>query len=429
MPQDKNHFVLPELSTRQLVAMTLVVGLVGIGFSLIFRFHQALLILLAGIVVSLALKPVVTRLQQRGIPAWVTLLLTYTLVAVLAFVLLRFGLPVITHQLGTISAEVNAGYAELRDGLMSGSNLIVRRLAEALPEELGAPGSGGFGVVPVVPAPPVEDAFRQGLTLAGSAFIALLQVAAIFIIAFFWTLESERIKLSALLLVPVAKRESARELIQAMEQRVSAYVSGQLLLSGIIGGLALIAYVIIGVPNALALGLFAALMEVIPVIGPLIAAIPAIFLALTVSPVTALWVVIALVIIHQLESNVIGPRIMRRAIDMRPLVTLIALTAFGSLFGILGALVALPLASILQLLLDRYVLDTSLPTSTLSDRGPIGVIRYDLQTLIEDVRKLIRRQEEAPLESGEQLEDTVEAIAVDLDSLLAQISRDEEPRL
>src|SRR5690606_5799327 len=104
--------------------------------------------------------------------------------------------------------------------------------------------------------------------------------------------------------------------------RVGGYVNGQLLLSLIIGTLAMIAYFIIGLPYAPALGLFVAIMEIIPLIGPVIGAVPALVLGFSISPQTALWTVVASLIIHQLESNFFGPRVMKRTLGMRPLVTL-----------------------------------------------------------------------------------------------------------
>ena len=202
---------------------------------------------------------------------------------------------------------------------------------------------------------------------------------------------------------------------------MGGYVVGQLLLSLLIGTLSLIAYLIIGLPSALVLALFVGLMEIIPFIGPLIGAIPSIVVALSMSPATVLWVVIASVIIHQLESNVFGPRVMKRTLNMRPIITLLALTAFGSLFGVLGALVALPLAAIIQLLLERYLLNASPQTETTGERDQIGLLRYQTQELVEDIRKVVRREraEEAP-DGQAQMEDAIEAIALDLDKLLGQ---------
>jgi len=114
---------------------------------------------------------------------------------------------------------------------------------------------------------------------------------------------------------------------------------------------------------------------------------------------------------------------MKRALGMRPLVTLVAMTAFGTLFGVLGALIALPLTAIIQFLLEGYLLNNSPQTETTGERDQIGLLRYQTQELVEDVRKVLRQRESIPADAepgSEHLEDTIEAIALDLDKLLGQ---------
>lgn len=411
---------LPELSIRQLVTGTLVVGLVILAVWLLFRFNQVALILLAGIIISTALRPAVAWLRQRGLPAGLSVLLLYGLMAVIVGLFLRFVAPLIVDQAANISAQVQGAYAGFLDQLSKAPNLLLRRIAETLPAQPGLPGN----VAPAAGAGAVADAgspFEQLWRYVSAVVSSAYKTIAIFFVAFFWTIESERIKRTGILLLPLNQREGARDLIAEMEQRVGGYVVGQLLLSLIIGTLSLIAYLIIGLPSALVLALFVGLMEIIPFIGPLIGAIPSIVVALSMSPATVLWVVIASVIIHQLESNVFGPRVMKRTLNMRPIITLLALTAFGSLFGVLGALVALPLAAIIQLLLERYLLNASPQTETTGERDQIGLLRYQTQELVEDIRKVVRRERAEEVPDGQaQMEDAIEAIALDLDKLLGQ---------
>lgn len=429
MTNGKAELNLPDLSARTLAGATLVVTSVVAGFWLLFRFHQAILILLAGIIVSLALAPVVDRLRARGVRPGVAVGVIYGLLLVIALLGLRFGAPLIIDQAGNIGAQLGQGYTSIREGLQQAPSLLVQRLAGSLPEEPGLPGLGqseeqapAGGAKPAAPdvTSPIDDVWRYG----GLGAKAIFQVAAIFLIAFFWTVESERIKRSAMAQLPLNRREPARELIGEIEGRVGGYVLGQLMLCGIIGSLSLAAYLIIGLPYALALALFVAVMELIPFIGPIVGAVPALVIGFSVSSTTALWTVVASIIIHQLESNFFGPRVMKRTLNMRPLVTLLALTAFGSLFGVLGAMVALPLAAVLQLFFDRLLVEASPRGEGSAERDRLGLLRYETQELMEDVRKVIRsRETEASpnsLPESGTVEDTLEAIALDLDSLLAR---------
>lgn len=417
MLNHKPALELPQLSIRELVTATLVVGLVGLSVWLFFRFHQVVLILLAGIIISTALRPAVAWLRRRGLSPAVSVLLIFGLMALVAGLFLRFGVPLIADQAATIGAQLTDAYRGFVEWLGQSSNLLLRRLAEVLPAQPGLPG----GTAPAAAAgetvaSPFDELWRYLSAISASVYQAL----AIFFIAFFWTVESERIKASGIALLPLNRRDAARDLITEIEGRVGSYVLGQLLLCLIIGALTLVAYLIIGLPYALVLALVVGIMELIPLVGPLIGAIPSIVVALSVSPTTALWVVVASLIIHQLEANFFGPRVMKKTLGMRPLITLLALTAFGTLFGVLGALVALPLAAVIQLLLDRYFLNNTPQTEATGERDQIGVLRYQTKELVEDVRKVLRQREGESAEGlrGEHLEDTIEAIALDLDQLL-----------
>ena len=422
----KTEINLPDLSARQLVTATIVVGLIILGFWLIFRFHQVLLILMAGIIVSLALNPAVERLKTRGIPPALAVGLLYGLMLIGGILFLRFGVPLIANQSSTIGAELSNGYASIVESLRAAPSLLIQRLAESLPDQLGLPPAPTPG--PSAAPDANGNPFGQVMSYGGRAARILFEIGAIFLIAFFWTIESDRIKRTGVSLLPLNQRDPARALIGEIEQRVGGYVIGQLTLSVIIGSLSLVAYLIIGLPYAPILALFVAIMEIIPVVGPLIGAVPALVLGFSVSPLTALWTIVASLVIHQLESNVFGPRVMKRTLGMRPLVTLLALTAFGTLFGVLGAIVALPLAAVLQLFLDRLLLDAPARAEDSGARDRIGLMRYQTQELVEDVRKVIRRREEETVqgaEDSETVEDTLEAIALDLDSLLAKIREPE----
>ena len=426
MTNGNTELKLPPLSAKQLVMATFVVGVVLLGFWLLFRFYQVVLLLLAGIIVSLALEPAVKRLKARGINPGMAVGLLYGVLLLVGILVLSFGVPRIAAQADTISAQLSEGYTSIVQSLQAAPNLLIRRLAASLPSALS------LGEISSVEGAIGESeptgSFGQVLRYGGLGIMVIFQILAIFIIAFFWTVESGLIKASLIVLLPLNQREPARELITAIEQRIGAYVVGQLTVNVIMGTLATIAYLIIGLPYAPLLGLIVGIMEFIPLIGPLIGVIPALIIGFSISPTTALWTVIAAIIIHQVESNFLSPRVMRRALGMRPMVTLLALAAFGSLFGVLGVIVALPLASVLQLLFDRYLVDVQAPNGGSVERDRIGVLRYETRELIEDVHKMIRRRELEPGETAqasETVEDTLEIIAQDLDSLLAQFREPE----
>jgi predicted PurR-regulated permease PerM len=244
-------------------------------------------------------------------------------------------------------------------------------------------------------------------------------------LALHWTLDGPRTIQSLLLLVPQGQRESIGDLISAMEAKVGFYIAGQGILSLVIGLMALVAYSLIGLPNALVLALVAGIMEAVPMIGPLLGAIPAAVVALAISPSKMIWVIVATAVIQQVENSVLVPRVMRKAVGVNPFVSLLAIFSFSSLFGIAGALMAIPMAAIIQLLLDRFIFHpTALVPESSAGRDYASRLRYEAQELAQDLRKQARLPKAGSvLEVTEidQMMDEIESITTDLDALLAQV--------
>jgi AI-2E family transporter len=127
-----------------------------------------------------------------------------------------------------------------------------------------------------------------------------------------------------------------------------------------IGVLESLGYLVIGLPYPLALGALAGLVEFVPLVGPTLGAIPAIVIALSISPQVALLVMAYSIVIQMTENNILVPRLMGRSVGVSPVVVILAVFAFGSLLGITGAFLAIPLAAILQVLIDHLVVHAGL---------------------------------------------------------------------
>lgn len=264
----------------------------------------------------------------------------------------------------------------------------------------------------------------QALGYVATTGQALLTAGAILLIAFHWTLDGPRYIRSLLLLIPTGHRDSTRELISAIETKVGAYIAGQGILCLIIGVMALIAYSLIGLPYVLVLALVAGIMEAVPLVGPLLGAIPALLVAVSLGPDKVVYVIIATVIIQQLENSLLVPRVMRKAVGVNPFVSLLALFALSSLLGIAGALMAIPIAAIIQLLLDRFVFRPgALEPEVATGRNFASRLRYEAQDLAQDLRKQARLKKEGSdrtVKQTDQVMDEIESITTDLDALLAQ---------
>jgi predicted PurR-regulated permease PerM len=397
-----------------------VLVFVVVCFWLLYRFSQVVFILFTAIVFATVIRPAVTWLYGRGVPRIVGVILVYLLLLTLltGFVLLLF--PLIVEQGTTIGAAVPGYYQSLREWMVINPNPWIVRFSEFLPVTL--PGLGS-----------IQQTGQQMLASAGQAlgYVAstaniLFTTTAILLLAYYWTLYGPRTIQSLLRLVPSGQRESLSDLIAAMETKVGYYIAGQGVLCLVIGVLALVAYLLIGLPNALVLALVAGLLEAVPMVGPLLGAIPAAFIALSIAPSKLVWVIVATLVIQQVENTLLVPRIMRKAVGVNPFVSLLAIFAFSSLFGVAGALMAIPIAAIIQLLLDRFVFNpaTMMPEVS-TGRDYASRLRYDAQDLTQDLRKQARLKKggsDLRVKQIDHVMDEIEALTTDLDVLLANVN-------
>ncbi len=270
------------------------------------------------------------------------------------------------------------------------------------------------------------DSAGQTLVYLTSLGKFILLALAIFLLAFHWTVDGPRSIQSLLLLIPQDRRESIADLISAIETKVGYYIIGQSVLCVLIGVMALIAYLLIGLPNAFILALIAGILEAVPMIGPLLGAIPAALIALSIAPSKLIWVIVATLVIQQFENSLLVPRIMRRAVGVNPFVSLLSIFAFSSIFGVIGALMAIPIAAILQLLLNRFVFRQGMKDSEVSPgRDYISRLRYEAQELVQDLQKQARLKKEGTdhsIRQTDQVMDEIESITSDLDALLDKVN-------
>ncbi|MCB5177537.1 AI-2E family transporter [Microvirga lenta] len=165
-------------------------------------------------------------------------------------------------------------------------------------------------------------------------------------------------------LFPPKHRHMADETFAATARALRLWLVGQLAAMFLVGLLTGLGLWWLGIPSAMALGLLAGVAEFIPFLGPILAAIPAILLALSQDTTTALWVAGLYLLIQQMEGNLITPLVQQRAVDLPPVITLLAIVAFGVLFGTLGVLLATPLAVVALVVVKKLWVREALDEET-----------------------------------------------------------------
>ena len=421
---------------RRVILATLAVVSVLAGFYLLYRFSNVLFIVFIAAVLATAMRPAVLWLERRHIPQRLGILLIYASLLAVTIGIVVAMVPLLAEQGAGLVEDVPTYYQDFRSQLTESNSQILRRLGRSMPEQLNVgpfvtaaqDTVGGQAVEPTSPEQQAEAADEQSVVGQAFGYVrsitwTIFGVLAVFLIAFFWTLDHDRVIRSSLLIIPVDQREEARELWETVEQKVGGYVRGEALLMLSIGVLSSISFLIIGAPSALLMGVLAGLFEAIQVVGPILSTVVAVIITLTAAPDKVIWVLGACLVIQQLENAVLVPRIMGRTVGVNPLVTLLAITAFGSLLGILGAILAIPLAAIIQVLLDHWLLNREAqPAAAIEGRDKTAVVRYLAEDLANDLRERIRDKPTDQDHSDDSFEEEMEILVGNVNEMLERLA-------
>jgi predicted PurR-regulated permease PerM len=254
----------------------------------------------------------------------------------------------------------------------------------------------------------------------------LTQFLSIIVLSLYLTLDQSRLERFWLSLAPAPRRPELLSIWREIENRLGTYVRGELLLMSSIGVLASLGYLVIGLPYALALGALTGLLEFVPMIGPTLGAIPAIIVALSISPQAAFWVVVYSIVIQVTENNILVPRLMGHSVGVSPITVILAIFAFSSLLGITGAFLAIPLAAIFQVLMDHLVIHAGF--DAIEEPGDDSTnlmtkMRAKIRKLrAEGLQRLRTGQERINLSSGDHddVDGRVDHLLRDADQALTQ---------
>lgn len=401
-------------SLRSTARSTLVVVAVVLAFGVAVLVRGTLLCFFAGVVLATALKPMAQRLRRLGVSYPISVLLVYFGFAAALAAVAALIVPLVVEQASELVDALPGSYEHVREQLHDASNRLVRRMASSLPDNLGQ-------VAPHA----LDDrtaAAAEALDYGRVVIQLLLFGLVVLVLSFSWSLHEDRTVRSFLLLVPTRRREAARELIERMQATIGAYVLGQGLLCVLIAVVDFLAFKLIGLPYALPLALLAGVLEAVPFFGPILGAVPALLIGLSVGPWKALLVLAAAVVIQNFEGYVLAPRVMSRAVGVHGFVMLLAIAAFGALMGVAGAILAVPLAAIAQLLLNQFLFHReSAEAPATSSRDSVSRLRYQLHELVQDVQTQIHHKRQAATGQNDRLEAAIESLAQDVDDELARL--------
>ncbi|HUQ44295.1 MAG TPA: AI-2E family transporter [Candidatus Limnocylindria bacterium] len=323
--------------------LALGVGFVLVVASLFSAARDVVLLVFIAVLLGAALEPVVAFLRARvGVRRGLAILLVYATFLALVIAIAVFVVPAAAVQMGAAVGRLPEFLDRVRgwsDGLQP----------EALSQGIGSLLDAAEEPFKPGPPPSRDEVVSASLVL-GQVAAALVTLLAL---VFFWLTERSRLQRYVLAFTPAERRGGIRDAWNEIEVRLGSWVRGQLVLMATIGVATAIAYSVLGLPGALLLGLIAAITEVIPIIGPLLGAIPALIIAASISPETAIFTLGIYLLLQAIEGNVLVPIIMRNSVGLSPFLVLVSLLIGGTVGGILGAIVAVPIVAGITVILER----------------------------------------------------------------------------
>jgi predicted PurR-regulated permease PerM len=310
-----------------------------------FLARKALLLIYISVLLAIGFSSVVAFIERvrlrpsdRRVPHWAAILILYVLIfGGVAFIGMLI-VPPLVSQAQAFWREVPVLFERAQQVLMDRGWLHEHlTMAEAVKR---APGGSG-------------DAVGTVMTAIGGIVGGVFGIVTILILTLYMLIDSQALGALVLRAFPVEHREQAAAAIREVTTKVSAWLNGQLLLGSIIGTSAGVGLWLLDVPYFYVLALICGVGELVPVVGPFLSAIPALGVALSVSPQKALFVALFLIAQQQLENHVLVPKIMSSQVGVSAVTVLVALLVGGELLGILGALLAVPTAAILQVIVQE----------------------------------------------------------------------------
>ena len=314
-------------------ALILLAGIVLLF--LILRLARPLALLIVATAIAAALAPAVELLERR-MPRTLAVILIY-LILLIFLVFIFWGIiPTVVEQFRAAIDAIPAFFEQ----------------AEQILERWGS-----------LPDLSFFDLVSPALTEMGTSLVALpialgsafFEMVMIFVISVYLLMEAPKLRRFFLGLFPESYQGRVEEVVSKMAQAMGGFVQGTILTAVIVGFLTYLGMVILDIDFPLVLGLLAGVLEIIPNLGPILAAIPMVFIALLDSPTKALLAVGFVIILQQLESHIIMPNIMRSRIQISPLLIILAVLAGGALGGLLGIISAIPLVAALAVLFEEVV--------------------------------------------------------------------------
>lgn len=310
--------------------------LIGLALVFLYIIRDVVALFLIALLVAAIIDPFGERLQRWGLPRGLAVFIVYIVgLAALVGVMVLVVPPTVAelHDLSVKFAPLieNTPFADVK-------NLV----------ESGAWTQDLQGVITSVQETGLVSALPQLGVWAQNAVGGIFALLLVLVLAFYMVVEEHVVRRGVAAFAPAEYQPFVTQLSMKIREKVGAWLRGQLLVMLIVGILCYGALTILGVPYAIVLAALAALLEVVPFIGPNVAAVPAMVIAFGISPVHGVLVIAAYFVIQQLENHILVPKIMQKTTGLNPIVSILAILIGFQVDGIVGAMLSIPIAMVIS---------------------------------------------------------------------------------
>lgn len=299
----------------------------------LFEIRGILLIVFAAFIIMSSVYPFVDFLKKYRVPVVISAALAYVVIIGLIVLLIIPILPLFISQVQELLNTLPKYLSNLSTGL--GFKISNEEISSTIIQSIGSIG-------------------QRALAATGQVFGGLFSIITMIIISFYMLLDRERLENSLSNLFPSRYNNKAAKTINQVEEKLGYWLRGQVVLSFSVGLLTWVALTVLGIPFALPLAILAGFLEIVPTLGPILAAIPAIIVGLSISPFAVGSIIVAYILIQLAENNLLVPLIMQKAVGLNPIIVILVILIGASLFGLIGALLAVPFVSALILVLKAF---------------------------------------------------------------------------
>lgn len=304
--------------------------------------------IVAGILYYLA-EPMTAFLERWRVPRFVAILAVFVFfLAAIAFLLVII-IPVVVNQAIALAQDVPVVFNQLEEWFRGLETKFGAQIGEEQFQDLVNRAAGTVSDF-------IETAVASILGILANVLSVILVVVAGVMIAFFLLQDHEGVNRYLMRYVPEESRQRVERTAVGANKVLSGFLKGRVIVGLIVGTAAGLSLVIIGVPYAFIIGVITAVFELIPYIGPILAAIPAILIALTVSPTAALIVAIVYFVIQQFEGIVLSPKVVGAHVKLHPVSVILAVLVGKEILGVLGVFAAIPLVGVAKVVAEEYLL-------------------------------------------------------------------------